>query len=149
MLPAAGTPYRITRSLRITAGSITLYGKGATVLLADHVPIGDQDPVILAEGSADSPLRDVRVEGLIVDANFFTQSPNIRPRGIEFRYVVGARVSDVTIARAYVGLDFGRGCVDAEARRVTVTDYAEDGFDAGGGAGFPATALPLMVRLMH
>jgi hypothetical protein len=104
------------------------------VRLVDHAPIRDQDPVVLAEGSAEHQLRDVRIEGLRVDSNFFAQSPEIRPRGIEFRYVEGARVSDVTITRAYVGLDFGRGCVDAEARRVTVTDYAEDAFDAGGDA---------------
>jgi hypothetical protein len=43
-------------------------------------------------------------------------------------------VEDVTIMRPYVGLSFRRASNGATARRVIVTDYWEDAFDAGGDA---------------
>jgi hypothetical protein len=53
---------------------------------------------------------------------------------VVFRFAENALVEDVTISHPYVGLSFRRGSTGAVARRVTVTDYQEDGFDAGGDA---------------
>ena len=149
LVPPAEAPYLISKTLLIRGSGVEIVGEGATIRFADNAA-GEGDPtVILASGSEDNPIRDVAIRGLTVDANFYAQEGAERPRagrsgrcyprgascrGIEFRFVVGARVTDVTIRRPFVGLDFGRGCVDAEARDVVITDFAEDGFDASGDA---------------
>ena len=134
LVPPAEAPYLISKTLLIRGSGVEIVGEGATIRFADNAA-GEGDPtVILASGSEDNPIRDVAIRGLTVDANFYAQEGAERPRGIEFRFVGGARVTDVTIRRPFVGLDFGRGCVDAEARDVVITDFAEDGFDASGDA---------------
>ncbi len=134
ILDPAEAPYLISETLTIRSGGIVLSGAGATIQLASRSLSPEGTPVLLVEGSEDNPIHNVRVEGLTLDANYYVQTATGRARGIEIRYAVGARIVDVTITRAYVGLDFGRGCVDGEVRRVTITDYAEDAFDAGGDA---------------
>ena len=134
VVPPAEAPYIISSTLRIRASDIELVGEGATILFADHSAGDDEPTVILASGKENKLIRNVVIRGLTVDANFYAQEGAERPRGIEFRFVEGARVTDVTIHRAFVGLDFGRGCVNGGARRVTLTDFAEDGFDASGDA---------------
>jgi hypothetical protein len=134
LVPPAEAPYLISKTLLIRGSGVEIVGAGATIRFSDDAA-GEGDPtVILASGSEDNPIHDVAIRGLTVDANFYAQEGAERPRGIEFRFVAGARVTDVTIRRPFVGLEFGRGCVDAEARDVVITDFAEDGFDASGDA---------------
>ncbi len=134
VVPPAEAPYVISSTLHIRASGIELVGEGATIRFADNANGEDEPTVILVSGSEENPIRDVVLSGLTVDANFYAQKGAERPRGIEFRFVEGARVTDVTIQRPFVGLDFGRGCVNGEARGVTIIDFAEDGFDASGDA---------------
>src|SRR5262249_28080050 len=54
-------------------------------------------------------------------------------KAVVLKFVQDSVVEDVLITRPYVGLSIRRSD-RVQARRVTVTDYQEDGFDAGGDA---------------
>ncbi|MFN7919682.1 MAG: glycosyl hydrolase family 28-related protein [Bryobacteraceae bacterium] len=120
--------YRLSGGLRIAeATDIELAGAGALLRL-DRASASAEMPVIQVERS-----RSITLRGFTLDANAYEQRP--KPgKAIQFRFSEDALVEDVVIRRPYVGLSFRQGCARVTARRVTVTDYQEDGFDAGGDA---------------
>jgi hypothetical protein len=120
--------HRLERGLVIRRDGVELTGPGATLLLAGGAARRDE-PVILVERA-----RGVTLRGFTLDANAWNQPARRPGKAIQFRFAEDALVEDVTILRPYVGLSFRQGCRRAIARRVTVVDYQEDAFDAGGDA---------------
>jgi hypothetical protein len=89
--------------------------------------------MLLFSGAEQAPVRSVALRGLTVDANCFNQKGARNSKAIVFRFAEDSVIEDVLVTRPYVGLSIRRS-VRVQARRVTVTDYQEDGFDAGGDA---------------
>lgn len=133
VLPAADAPYLVRGTIIVKHSAVELSGRGARILLADGAINGQTAPVLLFTGTEQTPLRGVSLRGLTVDANYFNQTGAKNSKGAVFRFVVDSVVEDVVITRPYVGLSIRRSD-RVMARRVTVTDYQEDGFDAGGDA---------------
>ncbi|HWB99392.1 MAG TPA: glycosyl hydrolase family 28-related protein [Bryobacteraceae bacterium] len=134
VIPPASAPYLLRDTLFIRGSHIEIRGPDATLRLADGAFNGRTKYILFAEGTENAPLRRVVLRGLTIDANYFHQVGSRNSKAVVFRYVEQALVEDVAIAHPYVGLSFRRGSTGAVARRVTVTDYQEDGFDAGGDA---------------
>lgn len=133
VLPPAAAPYLVRDTIRVSSSDIEIAGTGARVLLADGAINGRIAEVLLVAGTEQARVRRVVVRGLTVDANYFNQIGARGSKAIVFRLVEHSRIDDVAITRGYVGLSIRRA-VGMEARRVTVTDYEEDAFDAGGDA---------------
>lgn len=102
-------------------------------MLAGGVMSTNSPPMLLFEGTQEQPVRNVSLRGLTVDANYFNQTGQPKSKAVVFKFVVDSQVEDVRIIRPYVGLSIRRS-QNVEARGVTVTDYQEDAFDAGGDA---------------
>jgi hypothetical protein len=133
ILPPSTLPYLVRSTIAVHASAIEISGAGAKLMLADNVIQGEVMPLLLFEGKADALLQGVALRGLKVDSNYFNQAGKMRSKAVVFKFVEGAQIEDVEIDRAYVGLSIRRS-VNVEARRVTVRDYQEDAFDAGGDA---------------
>jgi hypothetical protein len=133
MLPASKNPYLVRRTITINGSGVELSGRGARLLLAGGAINGQAVPVILFAGTGAKPLSGVALRGLTVDANYFNQSRARNSKAVVLKFVEDSVVEDVLITRPYVGLSIRRSD-RVSARRVTVTDYQEDGFDAGGDA---------------
>jgi hypothetical protein len=133
VLPPAPTPYLVRDTIVISSSGISVTGTGARVLLADGAINGKVAPVILFTGAEQNPIRGVSLRGLTVDANYFSQVGAKNSKAVVLKFVEDGVVEDVAVTRPYVGLSIRRS-TRVMARRVTVTDYQEDGFDAGGDA---------------
>ncbi|HKA00643.1 MAG TPA: glycosyl hydrolase family 28-related protein [Candidatus Solibacter sp.] len=133
LVPSAKSPYLVRRTITINGSGVEVSGRGARLLLADGAINGQVAPVILFTGTAASPLHGVALRGLTVDANYFNQARAKNSKAVVMKFVEDSVVEDVLITRPYVGLSIRRSD-RVSARRVTVTDYQEDGFDAGGDA---------------
>src|SRR5262245_5764958 len=133
VFPPATAPYLVRDSIRVSSSDIEIQGAGARILLAAGAFNGRIAEVLRVAGTEERPIGRVVVRGLTIDANYFDQVGARGSKAVVFRFVEHSRIEDVAITRAYVGLSLRRS-VGMEARRVTVTDYQEDGFDAGGDA---------------
>lgn len=133
LLPPADNPYLVRDTIQVRSSGIEIYAYGARILLADGAFNGQTKFVFFATGTETAPIRNVALRGLSVDANYFAQTNSKNSKAVVFRLVDDALVEDVRITRPYVGLSFRR-CNNALARRVAVSNYSEDGLDAGGDA---------------
>src|SRR5262245_3275592 len=133
LLPSAKDPYLVRRTITVNGGGVEVSGQGARLLLADGAIDGQVAPVILFAGTESKALHRVALRGLTVDANYFNQARAKNSKAVVLKFVEDSVVEDVLITRPYVGLSIRRSD-RVSARRVTVTDYQEDGFDAGGDA---------------
>ena len=149
LLPPSDKPYLITDSIHIAFSHVHLVGTGATVLLKDGAGRGRTDPnnylhTVYVAGTPDRPIEDVSVTGLTIDANYWGQGGTGgswqasaavagHPRGLQVNYARNVLVDKVTIRRTFVGLTFGFGSFDCEARDTTVTLWHHDGFGASPG----------------
>ena len=131
-LPPSDQPYLVGKTLRIDGHGVRLVGYGATIKLADHA--GDKRVVDVIEvtGTADAPLRDVKILGLTIDGNYWAQTDARNPRCIDTDYAAGMVVRDVHVTRGFVCLSFGRGCSSCSAVDCTATRWHNDGFNASG-----------------
>ena len=130
--PRSAKPYLVGRTIRIVSSKVQLSGYGATIKLADRAGDGRTVDVMEVTGKPQAPVADVVIKGLTIDGNYWAQSKAGNPRGIDFDYAVRARVQDVQITRAYVGMTFGKGCQDCTATKCVVTRWHNDGFNASG-----------------
>ena len=146
VLPPSKEPYVITDTIRIGASRVHVVGAGATLFLKDGAGRGRTDPdsflhIVYVAGTPQAPIEDVTVEGVTIDANFWGQGGTGggwqasaavagHPRGLRAEHVRRLLVDKVTIRRAFVGLTFGLGCFDCEARDTTVTLWHHDAFGA-------------------
>ena len=142
LLPEPKQAYLVGGTLKITKSRVTLRGINAVIRLADGAADGTRDQrstegqvhVILASGSGQVPISDLRLEGLTIDANIHEQSDYYNPRGIVFEHVHDSVVENVQVQNAFVAMDFGVGCLNVEARDCVAEAFTEDGFDASGDA---------------
>lgn len=142
LLPESKQAYQVGGTLRITNSRVTLRGQGARIRLADGAANDTRDQrgtesqvhVILASGSPQAPISNVRLEGLLIDANIHAQRNFYNPRGIVFEYVHDAVVEEVQVHNAFVAMDIGIGCLNVEVRDCLAKGFTEDGFDASGDA---------------
>jgi len=145
LLPPSEKPYLVTDSILVDASNIRLTGTGATVLLKDGASIGRTDPqnylhIVHVKGTPQAPVENVIIEGVTIDANFWGQGATSswqesarkagHPRGLKVIHARKVLVDRVTIRRPFVGLTFGLGCFDCEARNTTVTLWHHDAFGA-------------------
>jgi len=144
LLPPSEKPYLITDQILINASRIHLVGTGATVLLKDGAATGRTDRgnylhTIKIMGSPEIPVRNVTVQGLTIDANYWGQTGNLGSwqqsvkvagnlRGIKVVHARNVLVDKVTITRPFVGMTFGPGSHDCEVRDTVVTQFHHDGF---------------------
>ena len=144
VLPPAEQPYLITDSIRLTASHLHLVADGATVFLKDGAATGrtaaeEMVHIIRIQGTADSPIEEVSVRGINIDANYWGQTNNTASwqqsaklagitRGIKVNHARHVRIEDVIIDRSFVGMTFGLGSHHSEARNVKVTRFHHDGF---------------------
>ena len=145
-LPPSEKPYLITDTIRIAHSHIHLVGRDATILLKTGAGRGRTNPknylhLVHVAGTQDKPIEDVSIKGLTIDANYWEQGGTGggwqasaavagHPRGLQVNDARKVLVSGVTIRRPFVGLTFGLGCFDCEARDTTVTLWHHDGFGA-------------------
>jgi len=83
-------------------------------------------------GTPDDPAENVVVRGLTIDANYWNQPGSYNPRGIDSDHARNLLVEGVTIRNAFVGMTFGKGVSDSEARDCTITRWHDDAFNASG-----------------
>ena len=146
VFPPAPMPYLVTDTLLVDVSHVEVRGDGATVLLADGANDGRQAHVIHVRGTEDEPIRHVTLRGLTVDANYWAQEDAARPRGIQIEWARDVLVDRVRIVRPWVGLSFGRGSVDGEARDCEVNLWHNDAYSVDG-AGF--TGSTKRIRLLR
>ena len=147
LFPPASAPYVVSDTIRISSSNIELVGRGAELRLADDAVGGRASPMVLVEGTNEHPVRQVVIGGLAVDANYFAQSNARGSKAVVVRFAEDSRIEDVEIRRAYVGVSVRRS-FDIEVRRVTVSDYAEDAFDAGGDADLVSGGLAARISFV-
>ena len=143
LIPPAEKPYLITDSIELFANNLHLIGPGATLLLKDGAGKGRTDPknllhIVLIKGTEEVPVEDVSVEGLTIDANYWGQggtsstSQSVKiagiPRGIKVEHASKVLIDKVTITRPFVGMTFGLGSHECEARDTVVTKFHHDAF---------------------
>ena len=144
LLPPADKPYLITDSIRLETGNLHIVGEGATVYLKDGSGRGragadDMLHIIRIQGTPEAPIENVSVSGLKIDANYWGQIAGAgswqtaakvagTTRGIMINHARTVTISDVSIHRPFVGMTFGLGAHDCEARNVIVTGFHHDGF---------------------
>jgi len=144
IIPGAQKPYIVSKTVKIAYSHIELIGQGATLQLADYVLKNSLDDVLRIKGR---DIKGIIVRGLTVDANYWNQNntveavtkgkprtKHIKPRGIRVEHVHNILLDNVHVKRAWVALAFSRGVVGGEARDCTVSQWHNDGFDAGNGA---------------
>ena len=132
VVPASDRPYLLETGLTIRADNVRLTGPGATLLMGDGAIAGEIIDVIEVQGTPEDPVEGVVVSGLTLDGNYWSQHGSYNPRGFDSEYAHGLLVENVTITRAFVGLTFGLGVEDAEARDCRVTRWYDDAFNASG-----------------
>lgn len=144
VLPPADRPYLITDSILLNGNNLHLVAGGATVLLKDGAATGrtstaDMVHIVRIQGTADSPIENLSVRGLRIDANYWGQTNNAAStkqssklagitRGIMIKHAKNVVIDSVTIDRSFVGMTFGRGSHHCEARNVKVTRFHHDAF---------------------
>ncbi len=152
VLPPAAAAYLVRDTIRISSSDIEIAGAGARIQLADGAIDGRRAEVLLVAGTERARVQRVAIRGLTIDANYFNQDGARGSKAVVFRFAEASRIEDVTITRGYVGLSIRRSA-GVEARRVIVTDYDEDAFDAGGDAdlvsGGIATAVSFVDVTAH
>lgn len=155
--PKSDKPYLVSGTILVRSSDVELSGSGATIKLADGAAKGtskqrtteSQVHVIRVTGERNRHVRDVRITGLAVDANIHAQRDYYNPRAIVVEHADRVRVKGVKIVRAFVGLDFGAGSTDCEARDCVIEDWTEDAFDASGDADKGSKALTTHIRFVN
>lgn len=132
VIPPSDRPYLLNTGLKISSDNIRLVGPGATLKLADGAIAGEIIDVIEVRGTPDDPAENVVISGLTIDANYWTQHGSYNPRGIDSDHATNLLIERVAIDRAFVGLTFGFGVHDSEARDCTITRWYDDAFNASG-----------------
>ncbi|MBO10139.1 MAG: hypothetical protein CMJ68_05195 [Planctomycetaceae bacterium] len=156
VFPAAQQPYLVSGTIRVEASGVTISGPGATIKLADGAANGtkgerttaSQVHAMLVSGKPGKPIEGVEIRGLTVDANIYHQKDYYNPRAIVIEHGHRVKVRNVTILRPFVGLDFGAGSSDCEARGCVIEDWLEDGFDASGDADKGSGAITTNIRFI-
>ena len=144
VIPAASKPYVITDSIHLRSDELAIAGRGATLYLKDGSATGrtaanDLLHVIWIHGTAERPVKNIRVEGLTIDANFWGQTGNLSAwqasakvvgivRAIQVDHATHVKLERVALLRSFVGLTFGRGAHHCEANDVEVTQFHHDAF---------------------
>jgi len=146
LLPPSEQPYLLGSSLVVAAGDVELFGPGATIKLADGASAGKIVDCIEIKGTEHSPIRNVAIRGLTIDANYWNQPGAKNPRGIDSDWATGLLIEHVTIERAFVGLTFGRGVTHSEARDCLITQWHNDGYDVSADGFTAATHHVRFVR---
>ena len=131
-LPAAPAPYVVSKELRVHGSAVVVDGSGATLKLADGAGSAATVDVLEISGSPSSPVVDVVIRGLAIDANHFAQVAARRPRGIRIRHARDVLIDRVLVRRAWVGITFAGGATACKARDCLVTRWHNDGFNASG-----------------
>ncbi|MAE62703.1 MAG: hypothetical protein CMJ18_00400 [Phycisphaeraceae bacterium] len=142
--PPAEAPYLISDSIELRADNLHVRGEGATVFLKDGSAVGRTSAdkllhIVRIYGTADDPAQNVSVAGLTIDANYWGQtnaeaawqaSAKIAgtTRGVYVEHARNVLIDQVEIRRSFVGMTFGLGAHDCEARDVRVTEFHHDGF---------------------
>ena len=155
--PKSDQPYLVGGTIVIRSNNIELAGYGATIKLSDGAANGtskkrmteSQVHVIRVTGVRDRQVRKVSIQGLTVDANIYQQKDFYNPRAIVVEYADHVLVKDVKIVRTFVGLDFGAGSSNCEARNCVIEDWTEDAFDASGDADKGSGAITTHVRFVN
>jgi len=132
IIPPSERVYLIRDGLRILHDGIRLIGRGATIRMADGAMDGAIVDCIEVRGEPGDPVEGVVISGLTIDANYWAQPGSYNPRGIDTDDAVGLLVENVTITNPFVGLTFGTGVHDSEARDCRVTRWYDDAFNASG-----------------
>jgi polygalacturonase len=132
VLAPSAKPYAIGSGLTIVTDGLRLIGKGATIRFLDSAMGGEVIDCIEIRGTPGDPVEGVTVRGLTIDANYWAQPGSYNPRGIDIDDATGVLIEGVSITDAFVGLTFGRGVTDSEARDCRITRWYDDAFNASG-----------------
>jgi polygalacturonase len=155
--PKSDQPYLVGGTIVVRSSRVELSGSGATIKLADGAANGtsngrateSQVHVIRLTGERNRQVKNVSIKGLTIDANIFGQNDYYNPRAIVVEHADGVLVKDVKIVRTFVGLDFGAGSSNCEARDCVIEDWTEDAFDASGDADKGSGAITTNIRFVN
>ena len=144
LIPPAEQPYLITDSIELQADNLHLVGKGATVFLKDGSAVGRTSNetllhIVKINGTKDDPIENISVAGLNIDANYWGQTDGTSAwqasakiagitRGVQINHARKVLIDNVAIKRSFVGITFGLGSHNCEARDIKVTQFHHDGF---------------------
>jgi len=138
VIPGADAPYLVTNTLTVRWSGIELCGDGATLKLADNAVAGSGTHVLHITGTREKPIAKVKLRGLTIDANYWGQREALEnrwnPRGLLVEHVRELVLDRIHVKRAWVSLAFSVGAEDCQAVDCTVSQWHNDGFDAGNGA---------------
>ena len=155
--PKSDQLYLVGGTIVVRSNHVELSGSGATIKLADGAANGTKNQrttesqvhVIRVTGKRKRQVKDVSIKGLTIDANIYGQKDFYNPRAIVVEYADGVLVKDVKIVRTFVGLDFGAGSSNCEARDCVMEDWTEDAFDASGDADKGSGAITTNIRFIN
>ena len=144
LIPAAEKPYIITDSIALQSNNLHVMGTGATVYLKDGSATGRTTQenmlhLVKIRGTKEAPIENISVVGLTIDANYWGQTGNTAAwqasakiagitRGIKVDHARNVLIDKVAIKRSFVGMTFGLGSHNCEARDVKVTQFHHDAF---------------------
>ena len=137
LLPPSKHPYLITKGVGIYWGNVEIYGPGATIKMADgpYEPKALQHCIRISgsrKGRTVLPLRRVAIRGVTIDVNFWSKPNANYPRGIYAEFDDGLVIEEVTIRRAGVGMTFGEGMTNSQARDCLITEWFNDAYNVTG-----------------
>ncbi len=144
VIPATKGHYLITDSIHVRHSNLVIAGAGATLYLKDGSATGrtateDLLHVVWIRGTPKRPVKNVRLEGLVIDANFWGQTGNSAAwqasakvagitRAIQVEHARDVKIERVAIRRPFVGVTIGLGVHHCEINDVTVTQFHHDAF---------------------
>ncbi len=132
IIPPAPLPYVINNTIFIRSDNIEIIGDGATLKLCNGASDGRQTHVIHILGSENKPVRDIIIRGLTIDANYWEQKDAKVPRAIEINWAHHILIDRIRIIRPWVGLTFGLGTKNSEARDCEVNLWHNDAYSVDG-----------------
>ncbi len=132
VFPRSALPYRVSGTLSVRGSHVELYGPGAILQRMPADRGHETVDLIEVRGTPGEPLEDIVIRGLVLDADYFGEIDSYRPRALRVAHARRVLADRLRIRRVWVGLTFGPGAVECEARDCIVRDWDNDAYSASG-----------------
>lgn len=132
--------YLISEPILINQSNVTIRSDDAATLenqlagirFIDNAMDGRILDCIEIRGDPDSPISNIRIKDIYINANYLNQPGSYNPRAIDVDHATQVTLEHLMITDVFVGLTFGLGVRDSLARHVLITRWVDDAFNASG-----------------